>query len=170
MSPDDKERVLKRLKQQGRHTFMCGDGANDVGALKQAHVGVALLSGFGGANTKKVTVAGEKPEGSAGAGAAAGLGVAVPDATPETFQEKMKRIQETAQKAKEAKGGMEAAARKADQAELVQMQKVWFEEELARRTAAGDKWAQFGAMKAATMRMVAEQKRRQQDARARTAG
>ena len=36
MSPDDKERVLKRLKQQGRHTFMCGDGANDGGALKQA--------------------------------------------------------------------------------------------------------------------------------------
>ena len=42
----------------------------------------------------------------------------------------MKRIQETAQKAKEAKA-KEAAARKADQAELVQMQKVWFEEELA---------------------------------------
>merc|ERR1712216_849897 len=54
MSPDDKERVLKRLKQQGRHTYMCGDGANDVGALKQAHVGVALLSGFGSANTKKL--------------------------------------------------------------------------------------------------------------------
>ncbi|ABO99396.1 P-ATPase family transporter: cation, partial [Ostreococcus lucimarinus CCE9901] len=46
MSPDDKERVLKRLKTQGKHTLMCGDGANDVGALKQAHVGVALLSGF----------------------------------------------------------------------------------------------------------------------------
>ena len=38
MSPDDKERVLKRLKQQGRHTFMCGDGANDVGALKQVRI------------------------------------------------------------------------------------------------------------------------------------
>ena len=82
MSPDDKERVLKRLKQQGRHTFMCGDGANDVGALKQAHVGVALLSGFGGANTKKVTVAGEKPEGSAGAGAAAGPGSRCPTPRP----------------------------------------------------------------------------------------
>mmetsp|Transcript_2539 Transcript_2539/g.4057 ORF Transcript_2539/g.4057 Transcript_2539/m.4057 type:complete len:1460 (+) Transcript_2539:76-4455(+) len=53
MSPEDKEAVLRALKEQGYHTLMCGDGANDVGALKQAHVGVALLSGFGGANTAK---------------------------------------------------------------------------------------------------------------------
>lgn len=32
---------------------MCGDGANDVGALKQAHIGVALLSGFGSVNVEK---------------------------------------------------------------------------------------------------------------------
>lgn len=55
----------------------------------------------------------------------------------------------------------ETAARKADQAELMELQKKWFEEELAERTAKGDAWAQFGAMKAATMKMVAEQKRRQ---------
>ena len=106
MSPDDKERVLKRLKQQGRHTFMCGDGANDVGALKQAHVGVALLSGFGGANTKKIAAPGDEK---AAGGEAGGAPVVPTRAEAETFQEKMKRVRETAAKAKAEKAGETAA-------------------------------------------------------------
>ena len=42
MSPDHKTMLVQSLREEKFTVLMCGDGANDCGALKSAHVGVSL--------------------------------------------------------------------------------------------------------------------------------
>merc|ERR1712238_395328 len=43
-SPNQKEAVIAILNGCGRTTLMIGDGTNDVGALRTAHVGISIVS------------------------------------------------------------------------------------------------------------------------------
>ena len=42
MTPDQREFLIEELQHLGYYVGMCGDGANDCGALKAAHAGISL--------------------------------------------------------------------------------------------------------------------------------
>ena len=44
MSPQQKGAIIRYTKEKGEYCLMCGDGTNDVAALKQAHIGVSIMS------------------------------------------------------------------------------------------------------------------------------
>ena len=67
-SPAHKERAIRAMRDAGVSTMMCGDGTNDVGALKAADAGVALLEGVdraraAGHTTRRRGVTGSNPAG-----------------------------------------------------------------------------------------------------------
>jgi cation-transporting P-type ATPase E len=45
ITPEQKEKLVNRLRAQGHYVAMIGDGVNDVLSLKQAQIGIAMQSG-----------------------------------------------------------------------------------------------------------------------------
>jgi len=44
-SPAQKDYIIRMINKLGKYTAMCGDGTNDVGSLKSATIGIAVLNG-----------------------------------------------------------------------------------------------------------------------------
>ena len=43
-SPNQKDFIVGMLNKEGHITLMCGDGTNDVGSLKRANIGLAIIN------------------------------------------------------------------------------------------------------------------------------
>lgn len=158
LSPWQKEQVIHATKATiGKDsTMMCGDGGNDVGALKEADVGLALLSGFGNANAGGPDAEKKKKE-QDGVVAKVAAQKTAEDELAEQRAEAMQRAQQMGKKAQQ-----DLARRRKD---LVAKQQQWVEEELQARRQRGEDtgfMGQMGAMKSVMNRVRTEMKTEQE--------
>ena len=162
-SPQGKAKIIRCLQKNDpeNHVLMCGDGGNDVGALKQADVGLALLSGYGNANTTDTGPAdaelkqleGKRANNLAsltdGSGAAPGGPAAVGAGLSKSAEEELnKQALVREQRRKEATRMRKVLLDKKKQ-ELMKNQQQMLQEELANMKERGEDTGIMGMAKAA---------------------
>eukprot|EP00928_Gymnodinium_smaydae_P014577 TRINITY_DN15366_c1_g1_i1.p1 TRINITY_DN15366_c1_g1~~TRINITY_DN15366_c1_g1_i1.p1 ORF type:complete len:1530 (-),score=419.39 TRINITY_DN15366_c1_g1_i1:49-4638(-) len=156
MTPQGKADVIRALQKCDAKVLMCGDGGNDMGALKQADVGLALFSGYGNVNAGGESGGSENADGeAAGDSAAADALVPTAGSAEDRLNQEQKDLQKRGQELQKEKQRL----LKQKQAELQLKQKVWLEEEVARREAAGlptGVMGQAAALKVVMSRFTAE--------------
>ncbi|CAE7789208.1 SPF1 [Symbiodinium sp. CCMP2592] len=148
MTPQGKAKIIEELQKQSRHVLMCGDGGNDVGALKQADAGLALLAGYGNVNTADTNDIDSLSDANA---------VVCDKKAEEALN---KQDAEIAKRNRRAAKDRQAFLWE-KQKELSNHQKEWLEEEMQARAKNGDTGvlAQMGAMKSSMGRYTEELKK-----------
>eukprot|EP00929_Paragymnodinium_shiwhaense_P063107 TRINITY_DN31547_c1_g1_i1.p1 TRINITY_DN31547_c1_g1~~TRINITY_DN31547_c1_g1_i1.p1 ORF type:complete len:1007 (+),score=309.22 TRINITY_DN31547_c1_g1_i1:2185-5205(+) len=149
MAPQGKADVIRHLQKLDAKVLMCGDGGNDMGALKQADVGLALFSGYGNTNAETAEEAAAEMEEKKDTASQAII------SSEDRLNQHQKDLQKHAKEMQKEKNKLFQQK----QAELQAKQKQWLEEEMARREAAGldmGFMAHAAAMKAVMSRFTKE--------------
>jgi len=148
MSPQGKAMIIRMIQEhRGEQVLMCGDGGNDVGALKQADCGIALLGGYGNSNTED----GADVKGDEGGAAAEGSNSGAVQNAEEQLNQKSKDAQKKMAEVRKVMNKELVAVR----SELAAKQSKWLQEYVD----AGEGY--FSAIKKCTGRMQTELKAEQ---------
>ena len=150
MSPQGKASIIRSIQKvnAGAHVLMCGDGGNDVGALKQADVGIALLAGHANTNTTDDSVDVSKQVTTTTTSASATTSSTITSSSSSSSAEDVLNAHDAAiKKRAEQINAMRAAHIKKFQAEYQKKQAELLQVEMKARMEKGEYMAMFSVMK-----------------------
>eukprot|EP00927_Polykrikos_kofoidii_P048772 TRINITY_DN42987_c0_g1_i1.p1 TRINITY_DN42987_c0_g1~~TRINITY_DN42987_c0_g1_i1.p1 ORF type:complete len:1564 (-),score=312.27 TRINITY_DN42987_c0_g1_i1:135-4268(-) len=161
MTPQGKADIIRAMQKLGSKVVMCGDGGNDMGALKQADVGIALFAGYGNVNADADAADGEASPDGAGVstGNTSEQGTVAVVQPVMSAEDRLNADQKDLQKRSRDLQKEKTRLLKQRQGELQAKQKEWLEEELKRRENEGLPLGVMGhaaAMKSVVSRFTQE--------------